>query len=108
MLRSCYLLSIQVPRDPRFLSTAGTFDPSRFQRSYGFLAESRKTELQVLRESLSKARKMLASSPRELRSEREEEVERLERAVKRAESMVNRDRTTQVEQEALSRTKKEE
>ena len=55
-----------------------------------------------------KARKRLASSPRELRSEREEELERLERAMKRAESMVNRDRTARVEQEVLSKTKKEE
>lgn len=51
---------------------------------------------------------MLASSPRELRSEREEEVERLERAMKRVESMVNRDRITRLEQEALSKAKKEE
>jgi ribosomal RNA-processing protein 36 len=72
------------------------------------LVESRKTELQVLRESLKKARKMLASSPSELRSDREEEVRRLEGAVKRVESMVDRDRTARVEQEVLSRTKKEE
>jgi len=60
----------------------------------------------VLRESLTKARKVLASKGP--RSEREEEVERLERAVKRAESMVNRDRNARVEQEALGKTKKEE
>ena len=62
----------------------------------------------MLRESLTKARKMLASSPSPLRREREQEVERLEGAMKRAESLVNRDRTTRVEQEALSKTKKEE
>lgn len=65
-------------------------------------------ELHTLRESLTKARKMLASSPRELRSQREEEIEKLERATKRTESMVNRDRTARVEQELLSKTKKEE
>jgi ribosomal RNA-processing protein 36 len=43
-----------------------------------------------------------------LRSEREHEVHRLEQAVKRAESMVNRDRLQQVEREALGRVKQEE
>lgn len=62
----------------------------------------------MLRESLRKARKMLGSSAKEVRSEREEEVWRLERAMKRTESMVNRDRDARVEQEALGKTKKEE
>lgn len=98
----------QVPRDPRFLPTAGEFDPQKFQRSYGFLAENRRTELQTLKESLAKARKGLASSPMYLKSERENEVQMLEHAVKRVESLVNKDRLDTVEQEALSRRKKEE
>lgn len=51
---------------------------------------------------------MLASSSRDLRSKREQEVERLERAVKRAESMVNKDRLDQVEKEAMSQARKVE
>ncbi len=65
-------------------------------------------ELQTLRESLSKARRMLASSPTEFRNERELEVTRLEHAVKRAESTVNKDRLERVEREAFSMNKKEE
>lgn len=90
------------------MPTAGEFSADKFQKSYGFLADNHKTELSALRETLKQARKLLASSPRDLRSEREREVYRLEQAVKRAESMVNRDRLQQVEREALSKVKKEE
>jgi len=90
------------------LPTAGEFSADKFQSSYGFLADNHKKELDTLRETLKHARKLLASSPRDLRSEREYEVYRLEQAVKRAESMVNRDRLQQVEKEALGKVKKEE
>jgi len=99
---------LQTPRDPRFLATAGSYDAKLFQQSYGFLAENRKMELQTLRESLSKARRMLASSPAEFRNERESEVARLEHAVKRAESTVNKDRLERLEREALSMNQKAE
>ncbi|KAJ7125621.1 hypothetical protein C8R43DRAFT_1029604 [Mycena crocata] len=91
------------PRDPRFLPLAGEFLPEKFQQQYGFLADAHKTELRTLRENLKAARKLLASSPRELRDEREAEVGRLEMAVKRAESMVNKDRRAKVDQEALTK-----
>ncbi|KAF8961000.1 hypothetical protein BDZ97DRAFT_1905681 [Flammula alnicola] len=80
----------------------------KIPKSYGFLSDNHKNELATLRETLKQARKLLASSPRELRSEREHEVYRLEQAVKRAESMVNRDRLDQVQRDALSKVKKEE
>lgn len=67
-----------------------------------------KTELSTLKENLKRAKKMLASSPRDQREEREEEVARLEQAVKRAESSVNRDKREQVEQDALQKVKEEE
>jgi ribosomal RNA-processing protein 36 len=65
-------------------------------------------ELATLRETLKQARKSLASSPSDLRSERENEVYRLEQAIKRAESMVNKDRLDQVQRDALGKAKKEE
>ena len=65
-------------------------------------------ELATLRETLKQARKLLASSPRDLRSEREAEVYRLEQAIKRAESTVNKDRLDQVQRDALNKAKKEE
>ncbi|KAK7064260.1 hypothetical protein R3P38DRAFT_3301834 [Favolaschia claudopus] len=91
------------PRDPRFLPLAGEFSQEKFQKHYGFLTDAHKTELQTLRESLKAARKLLASSPRDLRSEREAEVSRLEKAVKRAESLVNQDRKSKVDQAALTK-----
>ncbi|EAU93194.2 hypothetical protein CC1G_10262 [Coprinopsis cinerea okayama7 len=97
-----------VPRDPRFLPTAGEFKPEAFQKSYGFLAESRKEELKTLKETLAKARKAMSSCPAHLRDEREQEIERLERAVKRTESLVNKDRMDAIQQQALQRVKKEE
>ena len=62
----------------------------------------------TLRDNLKRARKLLASSPQQLRPEREAEVERLALAVKRAESFVNRDKRERVEREALSAVTKEE
>ncbi|OSD03137.1 DUF947-domain-containing protein [Trametes coccinea BRFM310] len=96
------------PRDPRFLPITGEFDRKRFHTQYGFLAEMHEQELKTLKENLKRARKLLANSPRDLREEREAEVQRLERAVKRAESMVNRDRQEKVQLEALSKVAKEE
>ncbi|KAJ7706221.1 hypothetical protein B0H17DRAFT_1036258 [Mycena rosella] len=91
------------PRDPRFLPLAGEFLPEKFQAQYGFLADAHKNELRTLRENLKAARKLLVSSPRDLRAEREAEVGRLEMAVKRAESLVNKDRRAKVDQEALTK-----
>lgn len=66
------------------------------------------TELSSLKENLARAKKLLLSSPRDLREAREEEVERLEAAVKRAESTVNRDRHEHVTRTAMERVKKDE
>ncbi|KAJ7169843.1 hypothetical protein C8R46DRAFT_1090233 [Mycena filopes] len=90
-------------RDPRFLPLAGEFLPEKFQEQYGFLADAHKSELRTLGENLKAARKLLVSSPRDLRAEREAEVSRLEMAVKRAESLVNKDRRAKVDQEALAK-----
>ncbi len=98
----------QVPRDPRFLQVTGEFDAKRFQTQYGFLSNLHQDELSTLRDNLKRARKLLANSPRDLYEEREAEVDRLERAVKRAESMVNKDRREKVEMEALRKVIKEE
>ncbi|KAJ6621701.1 hypothetical protein B0H10DRAFT_2017111 [Mycena sp. CBHHK59/15] len=96
------------PRDPRFLPLAGEFLPQKFQEQYGFLADAHKDELRTLRDNLKLSRKRLASSPRDLRADREAEVSRLEMAVKRAESLVNRDRRAKVEQETLTKITEEE
>ena len=95
-------------RDPRFLPFTGKLQPQLYRQSYAFLADMHKTELSTLKENLKRAKKMLASSPRDQREEREEEVARLEQAVKRAESSVNRDKREQVEQDALQKVKEEE
>ena len=65
-------------------------------------------ELKTLKENLKRAQKLLRSSPKDLRHEREEEVERLTRAVKRAESTVNKDRREAIESAALEKAQKEE
>ncbi len=66
------------------------------------------TELSTLRENLKRARKLLTTSPRDLRQEREAEVQRLERAVKRAESTVNKDKKDKIEESALKKVRHEE
>lgn len=66
------------------------------------------TEMKTLREHLRRANKLLSSSPRDLREEREQEVVRLEQAVKRAESSVNKDKRDKIEYEALNTVGKEE
>jgi ribosomal RNA-processing protein 36 len=86
----------------------GTFDATRFRSQYGFLSDIHKEELRTLRENLKRARKLVMSSPRDLRAEHGHEVDRLERAYKRAESTVNRDKRERVEQDALERVTREE
>jgi ribosomal RNA-processing protein 36 len=95
-------------RDPRFSQLSGEFDANKFQNQYNFLPDIRQGELATLRDSLKRARKLLTSSPRHLRPEREAEAERLALAVKRAESSVNRDKRERVERDALTAVTKEE
>ncbi|ESK97921.1 phenylalanyl-trna synthetase [Moniliophthora roreri MCA 2997] len=104
------VVDVQIPgvRDPRFLPMTGPLSAEKFQANYSFLAKNHETELATLRENLKRARKLLSSSPRDLRADREAEVQRLELAVKRAESAVNRDRQRQAERDALMNAKKEE
>jgi ribosomal RNA-processing protein 36 len=87
---------------------SGAFNATKFQDHYKFLSDMRQGELVTLRDSSKRARKLLTSSPRHLRPEREAEVERLALAVKRAESSVNRDKRERVEREALSTITMEE
>ncbi|KAK0198038.1 hypothetical protein F5146DRAFT_1017978, partial [Armillaria mellea] len=96
------------PRDPRFIPLSGELSEEKYRHNYAFLTQAHKNELQILRENLKRARKLLISSPKHLRSERESEVEKLELAVKRAESAVNKDRREEVERGALNKLKKEE
>jgi ribosomal RNA-processing protein 36 len=103
-----WLSLYQEVRDPRFSQLSGEFDATKHRNHYGFLSDMRESELGMLRDNLKRARKLLASSPRHLRPEREAEVERLVLAVKRAESSVNRDKRERVEQEALSAISREE
>jgi ribosomal RNA-processing protein 36 len=102
------LISLKEPRDPRFLPFAGQLKLDTFRKQYEFLSEMHVTELDTLKDHLKRAKKLLISSPRHLREEREQEVARLESALKRAESSVNRDKRERVEQQALARVKKEE
>ncbi|KAG6890375.1 hypothetical protein C0992_001965 [Termitomyces sp. T32_za158] len=95
-------------RDPRFLPLAGQFSEDSFRHGYSFLAESHIRELDALRDNLKRARKLLASSPRDLYEERADEVQRLEQATKRAESLVNKDKRDKIEQGALAQVKKDE
>ncbi|SJL05261.1 related to rRNA biogenesis protein RRP36 [Armillaria ostoyae] len=96
------------PRDPRFIPLSGELSEEKYRHNYAFLTQAHKTELKILRENLKRARKLLVSSPKHLRSERESEVEKLELAVKRAESAVNKDKREEVERGALDKLKKEE
>ncbi|XP_017891324.1 ribosomal RNA processing protein 36 homolog [Ceratina calcarata] len=42
----------QIPRDPRFDSLCGTFDPKRFKKNYGFLNDVKQNDLRKLKEQL--------------------------------------------------------
>jgi len=99
---------MQQPRDPRFLPLAGEFSAEKFRTQYDFLADAHKAELETLQENSKRARKLLATSPWNLFDERDQEVKRLELAVKRAESMVDKDRKDTTEREALLKLTREE
>ena len=87
---------------------AGEFSAEKFRAQYNFLADARKTELGTLQENLKRARTLLATSPQNLFDERDREVKKLELAVKRAESMVNKDRKDMIERETLLKLTREE
>jgi ribosomal RNA-processing protein 36 len=87
---------------------AGEFSGQIFKEKYSFLVDIHRNELKTLRGNLKQARKLLLTSPHDLRLERELEVNRLEMAVKRGESAVNQDTREKVEQEALSKMSKQE
>jgi ribosomal RNA-processing protein 36 len=87
---------------------AGLFSPQKFHAQYGFLRDTHLEELRTLKTALKQAKKLLAHSPQALYAERDQEVQRLELAVKRAESMVNKDRQDKLKLEATSRAQKEE
>jgi ribosomal RNA-processing protein 36 len=53
----------------------GDFSADHFRKDYSFLSDVRQQELGTLKESLTRARKLLASSPVHLREERRLEVE---------------------------------
>lgn len=73
-----------LPRDPRLLLVTGEFSNPKFREQYSFLLD----ELKTFRENLKLARQMLASSPRDIREDRQMVVNLLELAVKRAESLL--------------------
>ncbi|KAF8632566.1 hypothetical protein AX15_001776 [Amanita polypyramis BW_CC] len=104
------VVNVKIPqsRDPRFLQLTGEFSAEKFHNNYGFLIEARRNELNTLKENLKRARKLLLSSPRNQRNERENEVKRLELALKRTESLVNKDRQDKIQMEVLRKVTKEE
>lgn len=95
-------------RDPRFGDAAGEFSADHFRKDYTFLADVRSQELETLKQNLSRAKKLLASSPAHLREERGREVEKLERAVRRTESTIERSKREAFERDVLLKAKREE
>lgn len=98
----------QQSRDPRFLPLSGEFSADKYAQHYAFLADAHKEELSTLRTNLKRAKKLLQTSPKAVRADREAEVQRLEFAVKRAESEVNKDKQTKIQQQTLFKLKREE
>jgi ribosomal RNA-processing protein 36 len=86
----------------------GEVSAEKFRKNYDFLAESHQNELQILRDELNKAKRLLSSAPKISRTEHQREIDRLERAVKRAETSVHRDKKERIEQEAIQNAKREE
>ena len=95
-------------RDPRFSSLSGSFSSDTFQAGYSFLNSLQESEFSQLKTELSNARKLLAQSPEDQRSEREEDVARLQRALKRVETTVERTKREKRDRDALRKAKKEE
>lgn len=45
-----------IPRDPRFDSLCGTYDPKKFKRNYGFLNEMKENDIKELKKELAGSR----------------------------------------------------
>lgn len=70
-----------VPRDPRFDSLCGTFDPKQFKKDYGFLTDVKQNDLKKLKEQLketsdSKMRKKIQYLVQRLENQIHEERRR--------------------------------
>jgi ribosomal RNA-processing protein 36 len=66
---------LQRVRDPRFGEANGEYSADHFLKNYDFLSQVRQGELATVKESLARAKKLLASSPAALREERQMEVD---------------------------------
>lgn len=55
MLKQVIHVKKNIPRDPRFDTLCGTFDEKLFKKSYGFLHDLRKNDLEALKEELKNA-----------------------------------------------------
>ncbi|KIM21745.1 hypothetical protein M408DRAFT_333288 [Serendipita vermifera MAFF 305830] len=95
-------------RDPRFGEAVGEYSAEHFLHNYEFLSGVRQGELQTIRESLARAKRLLGSSPAALRAERQAEVDKLERTMKRAESAIERTKRTAFERETMLKVKRDE
>ncbi|GAA5887921.1 hypothetical protein JCM5296_001497 [Sporobolomyces johnsonii] len=87
-------------RDPRFDALSGSVRSDLFQRSYSFLADQQKSELEAMRKTAAAARKN--------RLLPQEEKDRIEEALKRMENREVSRRNKEREAEALRKWKKEE
>ncbi|PVF98911.1 DUF947-domain-containing protein [Serendipita vermifera] len=99
---------VEKHRDPRFGDAFGEYSADHFRQNYEFLSNARSDELEMVKNDLKKARKLLASSPVHLREDRQAEVERLERTMKRIESAIERSKREAFEREVITKVKHEE
>ncbi|BGP34489.1 rRNA bioproteinsis protein rrp36 [Rhodotorula toruloides] len=87
-------------RDPRFDPLSGSVNKHFFKKSYSFLADQQKAELETMRKTAAAARKNRALP--------QEEKDKIEEALKRMENREVTRRTKEREEEALQQWKKDE
>lgn len=83
------------PRDPRFDSLSGEFNPTLFRRSYGFINEIRMKEIEKLKKQISKEKD-------------EDEKERLRKALNILQSKVALEKREEQIQQIKSKHRKEQ
>lgn len=87
-------------RDPRFDPLSGSVNKHFFMKSYSFLADQQKAELETMRKTAAAARKNRALP--------QEEKDKIEEALKRMENREVTRRNKEREEEALQQWKKDE
>ncbi|XP_071868839.1 ribosomal RNA processing protein 36 homolog [Bombus fervidus] len=83
-----------IPRDPRFDSLCGTYDPKRFKRNYSFINEIKENDIKELKKELTKSK-----DPKK--------IKKIKYLIQRLENQLREEKRRNLEEQKVYEEKKE-